>query len=518
MQITDITPKTVKSERKERWAAYGRVSSKSLEQLHSFVAQIRYYKEFFNERPECELVDMYFDEGLSGTEMKKRNEFLRMIEDCKNGRIDKVITKSVSRFARNTEELLSILRMLKSVGVSVYFEEQKIDTDKLNIEMIVTFPGMAAQKESETISGNLRWSYKKRMESGEFISARAPFGYSFVERKLEINEKEAEVVKRIFDLYLNGKSSVEIAELFNKEKIEKRYKNKIWGRTTIQYILNNEKYIGNAILQKSYTTDLLSHKRKKNRGEKPQYYVENSNPPIVSLSDYEAVQNIMKKEKNESMREKYPLSQKIVCVDCGGYYRRTQGKYGEAFWSCMRLSTGTSKCKSRRVLEKAIYDTFLNIIYKLKENRIILDRYLEILEAYTEFTERKDKTLKVIDKNIADLNAKKLIITRLYTNNLLTVADYNARLAELENEIKIQKIERKKLVEKKPLDKIQRTKELIQSIEEFHFTGNFDDTFFTETVEKISVESCEKITIQMLCGLKITETISIKGRCKSENS
>lgn len=133
------------------------------------------------------------------------------------------------------------------------------------------------------------------------------------------------------------KAYIEIAELFNKEKIEKRYKNKIWGRTTIQYILNNEKYIGNAILQKSYTTDLLSHKRKKNRGEKPQYYVENSNPPIVSLFDFEAVQNIMKKEKNESMREKYPLSQKIVCVDCGGYYRRTQGKYGEAFWSCMRL-------------------------------------------------------------------------------------------------------------------------------------------------------------------------------------
>lgn len=518
MQITDITPKAVKSERKERWAAYGRVSSKLLEQLHSFAAQIRYYKEFFNERPEYELVDMYFDEGLSGTEMKKRDEFLRMIDDCKRGKIDKIITKSVSRFARNTEELLNVIRLLKNIGVSVYFEEQNINTEKLNAEMILTFPGMAAQKESETISGNLRWSYKKRMESGEFISTRAPFGYKFIEGKLEINEKEAEVVKRIFDLYLNGKSSVEITELFNKEKIEKRYKNKIWGRTTIQYILNNEKYIGNAILQKSYTTDSLSHKRKKNRGEKPQYYVENSNPPIVSLSDYEAVQNIMKKEKNESLREKYHLSQKLVCADCGGYYRRTQGKYGEAFWSCMRLSTGTSKCKSRRVLEKAIYDTFLNIIYKLKENRIILDRYLKILEAYTEFAEGKDKTLKATDRKIADLNAKKLIITRLYTNNLLTIADYNARLAELENEIKVQKVERKKLLEKRSQDKTQRTKELVQSIEEFHFTGDFDETFFTDTVEKIYVESCEKITIQMVCGLKITETISIKGRCKSEDS
>ena len=195
MRITDITPRKVNAETKVRWVAYGRVSSKSIEQLHSFTAQIRHFKDYFKTRPDCELVDLYMDEGISGTDMYKRDEFLRMIDDCKRGKVDKIITKSVSRFARNTEELLNVIRLLKSIGVSVYFEEQNINTEKLNAEMILTFPGMAAQKESETISGNLRWSYKKRMESGEFISARAPFGYSFVERKLEINEKEAEVVK-----------------------------------------------------------------------------------------------------------------------------------------------------------------------------------------------------------------------------------------------------------------------------------------------------------------------------------
>ena len=223
MRITDITPQKTVADKKERWVAYGRVSSKSIEQLHSFTAQIRHYKDYFKTRPDCELVDLYMDEGISGTDMYKRDEFLRMIDDCKRGKVDKIITKSVSRFARNTEELLNVIRLLKSIGVSVYFEEQNINTEKLNAEMILTFPGMAAQKESETISGNLRWSYKKRMESGEYNCTRTPFGYKWVNGELQINEAEAAIIREIFKLYLQGNGIQKIADILNERKIEKRY-------------------------------------------------------------------------------------------------------------------------------------------------------------------------------------------------------------------------------------------------------------------------------------------------------
>lgn len=168
MKITEITTVKQQITTKIRLAAYCRVSSDSADQLHSFAAQIRYYSEYTAKHPEYELVDIYADEGLTGTEMKKRDELNRLIRDCKKGLIDRIIVKSVSRFARNTEELLVTLRMLTDLGVSVYFEEQGIDSSKLNMEMIVTFPGMAAQQESVNISGNMRWSYQKRMQSGEF--------------------------------------------------------------------------------------------------------------------------------------------------------------------------------------------------------------------------------------------------------------------------------------------------------------------------------------------------------------
>ena len=187
-----------------RLAPYCRVSSDSEDQLHSFAAQIQYYTEYAQRNPQYQLVDIYADEGITGTSMEKRDDFHRLMRDCKKGLIDRIIVKSVSRFARNTEELLATLRMLSEIGVSVYFEENAIDTAMMNSEMIVTFPGMSAQQESISISENMRWSYKKRMESGEFNCCAPAYGFSLVNGQLEINEAEAAVVQRIFSLYLHG--------------------------------------------------------------------------------------------------------------------------------------------------------------------------------------------------------------------------------------------------------------------------------------------------------------------------
>lgn len=288
MNVTEITVNSKEENKIVRLAAYCRVSSDSDNQLHSFAAQIRYYKDYERKHPEYKLVDIYADEGLTGTSMEKRYELNRLIRDCKKGKIDRIVVKSVSRFARNTQELLVCIRLLKEIGVSVYFEEQGIDTDKLNSEMIVTFPGMASQQESVSISGNMRWSYKKRMESGEYNCTYPAYGYILKDGQMTVNETEVNVVRHIFDLYLQGVGKQNIANILNSENMHRRGEQIKWYDTTIDYILNNERYMGDAILQKSYTTETLPFRRKINHGELPKYYVENSNPPIVSRGIYQA--------------------------------------------------------------------------------------------------------------------------------------------------------------------------------------------------------------------------------------
>lgn len=223
MNITEITSTKTQAAVRLRLAPYCRVSSDSADQLHSFAAQIRYYSDYAKKHPEYQLVDIYADEGITGTEMKKRDELKRLIADCKKGKVDRIIVKSVSRMARNTEELLVMIRMFKDIGVSVYFEEQGIDTEKLNMEMIVTFPGMAAQQESVNISGNLRWSYQKRMQSGNFNCTCPAYGFDLKDGELVINETEAAVIRRIFDLYLQGYGTPAISKILNEDGVPRRH-------------------------------------------------------------------------------------------------------------------------------------------------------------------------------------------------------------------------------------------------------------------------------------------------------
>ena len=355
MNITEITSVKKQINGRLRLATYCRVSSDSADQLHSFAAQIRYYSEYAKNHPEYELADIYADEGITGTEMKKRDELNRLITDCKKGKIDRVIVKSVSRLARNTEELLVLLRLFKDLGVSVYFEEQGIDTDKLNMEMIVTFPGMAAQQESANISGNMRWSYQKRMQSGDFNCTYPAYGFDLKSGQMTVNENEAAVVRRIFDLYLQGSGMQIIADILNKDGIPRRYGHTKWRVSTIKYILHNERYMGDALLQKRFTTDILPYKRKSNNGQKPKYYVENSNPAIVSRETFEAVQELIKSRKTDGCkRTVYPLTGKLRCPECGLVFRRHETG-GTPYWICSGRATGTTDCQNRRVREDMVY-------------------------------------------------------------------------------------------------------------------------------------------------------------------
>ena len=216
MKITDISRHTDKEQKEYRFGAYCRVSSDKDDQIHSFLAQLKYFREYAKNHEGYTLVDIYADEGITGTCMEKRDEFLRMIKDCKDGKINRIVAKSVSRFARNNEELLATIRELKNIGVSCYFEKENIDTDNMSSEFMVSLFGMQAQQESVNISENMRWSYQARMERGEFNTCKAPLGYKLEEGKLKIIEEEAVIIKRVFDLYLSGIGMQQIADIFNE--------------------------------------------------------------------------------------------------------------------------------------------------------------------------------------------------------------------------------------------------------------------------------------------------------------
>ena len=249
-----IAPQTFQPEHL-RVAAYCRVSSDSRDQLHSYAAQIRSYTEEIARHDGWELVDVYADEGLTGTRMDKRDDFNRMLKDCRKGKIDRILVKSVSRFARNTKECLSTLRELSAMGVSVQFEKEDIDTKTLTTELMVSVSGSLAQQESISISANQKMSYQRRMERGEFITCTAPYGYRIVNKKdLEIVPEEAAVVRWVFSAYLKGHSSNWIAEQLTARDIPSQSGTEQWLGTSIRYLLTNEKYIGDARCQKSTTT------------------------------------------------------------------------------------------------------------------------------------------------------------------------------------------------------------------------------------------------------------------------
>ena len=516
MNITEITAPRQKTDEPIRLAAYCRVSSDSEDQLHSFAAQIRHYGEYTKKHPEYRLVDIYADEGLSGTDMKKRDEQNRMIRDCKKGKIDRIIVKSVSRFARNTEELLVTLRLLKEIGVSVYFEEQGIDTDKLNMEMIVTFPGMAAQQESVSISGNMRWSYQKRMQSGEFNCCYPAYGFQFCDGQLVPKENEMEVVRRIFGLYLQGLGTQRIANILNEEAIPRRSEKAKWHATTVQYILNNERYMGDALLQKKFTTETLPFRKIRNRGQMPQYYVENSNPAIVSRETYSAAQKLAQARK-VGIRHKscWPLSGKLRCPECGRAFRR-QVIGDTAYWLCAGAASGATDCKSRRVREDMVYEAFARMAEKLLDNRkSLLGALIQQIEAMQNRTSDAQETVKRLDKEIADLNARNLVITRLHTNGVLPAAAYSAQTAEIGNKINELRIERRrKLAEDENDEWLEQIRELYSIMEDYLPTDAFDEELFGQIVDSITVNDNTQITFKLTGGIELTEEIDEKGRCK----
>ena len=354
----------------KRVAAYCRVSTDSEEQLTSYQNQMRVYTEMIAANKEWEFAGLYADEGISGTRADKRPEFQRMIRDCQNGKIDYIITKSVSRFARNTVECLEYVRSLKAQGIGIFFEEQNIDTLKNESELYLVIYAGFAQSESESISKHITWTYRKKFEEGKVSFQYKNFlGYrKGADSQPEIVPEEAAIVERIYEMFLAGQPVKVIAQTLQAEKIEIPGKNLSFSKNMIMNILRNEKYCGDCILQKTVTVDCISKTRKVNQGEAPMYIVENNHPAIISREVFNRAQEeLIRRQAIQSKSDKtsitatgkyskYALTEVLQCAECGSRYRRvTWTAHGrkKIVWRCIsRLDYGTKHCKDSITVEE----------------------------------------------------------------------------------------------------------------------------------------------------------------------
>ena len=336
-RVVVIPADTPEQARKLRVAAYARVSSNSEDQMNSFAAQNAHYTELITSNPEWEFVDVYADKGITGTSAEKRDDFQRLLTDCRRGRIDKILVKSSSRFARNAKECLEAIRELKALNISVCFEEQNIDTAELSAELLTAIFAMMDQKESESISQNMRWSYQIRMRRGTFVPATMPYGYTKKERPYVVVEQEANVVKKIFSDYLMGIGIAEIAANLNKcNTTDSLPTHQRWTPHAVSRILKNEKYAGNSLWQKTYHTKGFPTKQKNNHGEVTQYYLKSTHVPIIAPEIFETVQTLLKRRGEEyfpGREQDSPLNRNIVCGICGTIFRKKRVR-GNMYWVC----------------------------------------------------------------------------------------------------------------------------------------------------------------------------------------
>ena len=408
-KISRVNPGQIHIHAKRRVAAYARVSTDSEEQATSYEAQIDYYTKFINDRPDYELVGIYTDEGISALNTKNRDGFKRMVADALAGKIDLIVTKSVSRFARNTVDSLSTVRKLKEHGTEVWFEKENIMTFDGKGELLITIMSSLAQEESRSISENVTWGHRKRMADGKVTLPYGRFlGYERGEDgSPEIVEQEAEIVRSIFRMFIGGKTFSAIAKWLIDHGIPTPGGKKIWQVATVRSILTNEKYKGDAILQKGYTVDYLTKQRKVNEGEIPQYYVKNSHPAIIVPDEFDAVQVEIERRKKLGRPNscQSPFSAKIVCDECGGYYGAkvwgSNTKYRRVIWRCNEKYRGEGRCSTPHITEDEIKKQFLIAINELMGNRdeVIADCQLaqDVLSDCSEIDTKIAELQKEID-------------------------------------------------------------------------------------------------------------------------
>lgn len=491
---------------KLRVAAYCRVSTDSDEQASSYEAQIEHYTSYINGHPDWTLAGIYADDGISGTNTKKRDEFNRMIDDCMAGNIEMIITKSISRFARNTLDCLKYIRQLKDKNIAVFFEKENINSMDSKGEVMLTIMASLAQQESQSLSQNVKLGLQYRYQQGEIqINCKWFLGYTKDENKrLVIDPEEAEIVKRIYREYLEGASMLKIARGLEADGILNGAGREKWHTSNINQILRNEKYIGDALLQKTYTTDFLTKTRVKNHGIVPQYYVENSHEAIIPREIFMQVQEELIRRrivhtspngKNRTFSSNHCFAQMIICGNCGEVFRRVhwnnRGKKS-IVWRCVsRLENTGLFCDGRTVPESAIEQLLVTAI-----NQTLCDKdgFLATLQdnIVTVLSHENDQTLTVIDARLQELQAELLKLASS-KSDYEDVADEIYRLREEKQKIQLKSAGRDDLKKR-----ISDMSAFLQ--EQSTFLIDYDETLVRRLIEKVIV--CEdKFTVEFKSGV-----------------
>ena len=480
--------------------------------LHFDYRSAMLFTQFIQKNPEWELAGIYADDGITGTNTKKREEFNRMIQDCMEGKIDMIITKSISRFARNTLDCLKYIRQLKDKNIPVFFEKENINTMDSKGEIMLTIMASLAQQESQSLSQNVKLGIQYRFQQGEIqVNHNRFLGYTKDENKrLVIVPEEAEVVKRIYREYLEGASLLQIARGLEADGILTAAKKPKWRPETLKKILQNEKYIGDALLQKTYTVDFLSKKRVVNNGIVPQYYVENSHEPIIPRGIFMQVQEELvrranlytgKNGKKRVYSSKYALSSIVYCSECGEIYRRVHWNNRgcrSIVWRCVsRLEEKGSDCTSPTVNEEVLQAAVVKAINELLASK---DTFLSTLQANIEtvLNEEHDKITNDIDVKLEELQ-----------NELLRLANSKTDYEEVAEEIyRLREQKQNALVENAEREgKRQRIAEMTDFLNEQSCElEEYDEQLVRRLIEKVTIYE-DKLTVEFKSGIEIDEEI-----------
>ena len=499
-----FTNTSIRAPIKRRTAGYARVSTDNEEQLSSYEAQVDYYTRYIKSKSEWEFVGVYTDEGISATNTKKRDGFNRMIKDALDGKIDLIITKSVSRFARNTVDTLTTVRKLKEKGVEVYFEKENIYTLDSKGELLITIMSSLAQEESRSISENVTWGQRKRFADGKVSLPYKHFlGYEKGEDGVpKIIESEAKIVRLIYRWFLEGKTISAISKHLTNENIPTPSDKKKWATSTIRSILTNEKYKGDALLQKCYTIDFLTKKRKKNEGEVPQYYVKNSHEAIISPEVFDLAQNELKNRVKGMFNHSCvsPFSSKIVCGECGDFYGskvwHSNDKYRKVIWQCNNKFKNKEKCKTPHLTEEQMKEEFVKAFNNLISNKEEVIKDCENTALSLVNTEN-------IDSKISKLQEESEIIVELMKNliyensrKVMNQDEYNKKYDSYTEKYEKIKSELSKLEDKKRDLKVRRDriKLFIENLKSNDKLMNeFDEKLWYAMVNKVLVREDGKV-------------------------
>lgn len=512
-----------------RVAAYCRVSTDDEKQKTSYEAQIGYYTEKINSNPEWQMAGIFADEGISGTQAQKRPEFLKMIRLCRQRKIDVILTKSLSRFARNTVDSLGYIRELRALGIAVISEKENINTLTAESKMLITIMSCFAQAESESISKNVSWGVRQSFKNGNVPMQYARLlGYrKGHDGNAEIISEEAEVVKEIYRCYLDGMSMNLIADRLDEKGLTTKGGSSPYRKMVVQRILTNEKYTGDALLQKTYVTDCITKKMRKNNGELPMYLVKNHHEPIISRSDFNRVQEEMARRSAKrtiadkltktgqgKYSAKYALSELLICGECGEHYRRvtwTAKGFKEVKWRCVsRIQYGKKKCHSSPTVdEQALHRAIVSAINEFCEVKDDVAKALR--ESITEVLDpNQNGSIQAAQQRIDELarNMDELIMLATVPE---TAENAMSDIAKFSEEMKMLRefIETEKAKQTEVQHGSNELSNVLQSLEKEDFAlTEYDDIVTRQLIEQITVDTKNTITVRFKGGFEMRANLN----------